>query len=30
VTYTHTFRTPEFVGQSVGDQFGSLSLSVSW
>lgn len=28
ISYTHVFRTPEFEGQSDGDGFGALSLSV--
>ncbi|MBX3465450.1 MAG: lipid A deacylase LpxR family protein [Planctomycetes bacterium] len=30
VSYTHTIRTPEFVGQSGADQFGSFSVTFSW
>ena len=30
VTYRHTVRSPEFVGQTAADQFGSLALSISW
>lgn len=30
LTYAHTFRTKEFVGQVGGDQFGSVNLSISW
>ena len=30
LSYTHTFRTPEFAGQDGHDQFGSLSLSWTW
>jgi lipid A 3-O-deacylase len=30
LTYTHTFRTPAFEQQLDGDQFGSLSLGLSW
>lgn len=29
-TYAHTLRTPEFDGQIGGDQFGSLTLVISW
>lgn len=28
LAYTHVFRTREFFGQSTGDQFGALTLSV--
>lgn len=28
LAYTHVFRTREFFGQSAGDQFGALTLSV--
>ncbi len=28
--YTHTLRTPEFGGQVGADQFGSVSLCISW
>lgn len=30
IGYTHTLRTPEFVGQSGADQFGSFSVTISW
>ncbi len=30
LTYVHTLRTPEFEGQVGGDQFGSVSLAISW
>jgi len=30
LTYSHTLRAPEFVGQDGWDQFGSLSLTWSW
>lgn len=30
LTYMHTFRTPAFKRQVDGDQFGSLSLALSW
>jgi len=30
LSYVHTYRTPQFHGQSTGDQFGSLSVVVAW
>jgi hypothetical protein len=30
VSYTHTFRSVEFRAQAGADQFGSLSLTLSW
>ncbi len=30
LTYTHVLRTREFAGQTGVDQFGSISLAVSW
>lgn len=27
LSYTHVFRTPEFQGQDIGDDFGAISLS---
>jgi len=30
LAYVHTYRTPQFHGQRRGDQFGSLSVVVSW
>lgn len=30
LSYVHTLRTPEFEGQVGGDQFGSVSLAISW
>ncbi|MGE0711685.1 MAG: lipid A deacylase LpxR family protein [Planctomycetota bacterium] len=30
LTYTHTLRTTEFVGQVGRDQFGSISLAITW
>ena len=30
LSYTHTYRSPQFVGQREGDQCGSVALTVSW
>lgn len=30
LSYTHTYRSPQFVGQRQGDQFGSVALTISW
>lgn len=30
ISYTHTYRSSQFVGQRQGDQFGTVSLVVSW
>jgi hypothetical protein len=30
ISYMHTIRTPEFVGQSGADQFGSFSVTLTW
>lgn len=30
LSYTHTYRSPQFVGQRQGDQFGSVALILSW
>ena len=30
VSYTHTYRSPQFVGQRRGDQFGAIALTASW
>jgi len=29
-SYVHTYRTPQFHGQRLGDHFGSLSLAFAW
>lgn len=30
LSYTHTYRSPQFVAQRQGDQFGSVALTLSW
>ncbi|MBL4846147.1 MAG: lipid A deacylase LpxR family protein [Planctomycetes bacterium] len=30
LSYTHTYRTPEFLKQGQADQFGSINLTFSW
>ena len=30
ISYVHTYRTPQLQGQRRGDQFGSLSVVISW
>ena len=30
LSYTHTYRSPQFAGQRRGDQFGSVALTISW